>query len=357
MKKPSIISFFLFISIIFSNCKKEEILGSNISDLLWLENKGAQMPILVEGNSQSKTFILLLHGGPGGSAKNYNEMNSGFSDSLEEKYAVAYWDQRMAGNARGHFDIKHFSKEVMIEDLGLAIDLLRHRYGKDIAIFLMGHSWGGYLGNAFLVKKENQEKIKGWIDVDGAHNIGKLTKDALKLMKSVAKEQIFANTRIKNDWESIIDFVNKTDSTYIDKDKSLEVNNVAGKAEIYATKDGLIDGRSPSSSEFFSTFLGDYSIISQFTNSIQVNRSNIWQEILDAPLTDQLPHIKVPTLLIWGEYDFIVPPSLGEEMFQKLGTPENDKSLHVLENCGHSPPDSKTEEVVKLILDFVGKYK
>jgi len=65
--------FFSLIVVFISCNKNDEAIGTNVSDLLWLENKGAQMQILVEGNTASKTFILLLHGGPGGNSGAYNE--------------------------------------------------------------------------------------------------------------------------------------------------------------------------------------------------------------------------------------------------------------------------------------------
>ncbi|MEY4905942.1 MAG: hypothetical protein RLZZ292_3757, partial [Bacteroidota bacterium] len=56
--------YFLFCSFLcFFACQKEEILFSEQVKLdFWLDHKGSQMPITIEGNSNSKVFVLLIHG-------------------------------------------------------------------------------------------------------------------------------------------------------------------------------------------------------------------------------------------------------------------------------------------------------
>jgi len=158
------------VSFLSFSCEEAIVANGRVDDLLWLENKGAQMPIWVEGNASSKTFVLILHGGPGGSSLVYNDVLVEMAAAFEDEYAVAYWDQRSSGNAKGNYDKEQLSLEQMEEDLDLVIDLLKHKYGSDISLFLLGHSWGGYLGNYYLRDKLKQLKVNGWIDVDGAHN-------------------------------------------------------------------------------------------------------------------------------------------------------------------------------------------
>ena len=48
-----------------SACEKQ---GFYQGDHFFVKNAGAEMPVYVKGNIQSGTFILFLHGGPGGNA-------------------------------------------------------------------------------------------------------------------------------------------------------------------------------------------------------------------------------------------------------------------------------------------------
>jgi len=346
--------------LILSACQKETtIIGETVSDMLWLEHKGAQMPILVEGNTASKTFILLLHGGPGGTSTVYNTTNLAMSDPLETRYAIAYWDQRLSGNAKGNFDKEDITAALMIEDTDKVIDLLKHRYGQDISIFLLGHSWGGYLGNAYLAHSEsNQAKIKGWIDVDGAHNIEMITTEGLALMKEVGQRQIAVQSDKQDTWTDIISFVEEVKpNTSIDADFTFKVNRKAHQSLFVAGTDNLINVFVPEQEELSSTLFKDNHFLSSFVSMVQMLQTDLWEEILEAPLSEELSKIKTPSLLLWGKYDFVVPPSLGYEALENLGTPSEDKSLHIFEKSGHSPTHEEPEKVVALVVDFIETYK
>lgn len=350
MPNYKILIFSLLSAILVSACQEDEPIGASVSDLLWLENKGAQMPILVEGNTASETIILIIHGGPGGTAKVYNETLTEFSEPLEERYGVAYWDQRLSGNSRGTFDESDVTVAQMVEDTRLVVDLLRHRYGQGISIFLLGHSWGGYLGTAFLAEGDNQVGINGWIEVDGAHNIEKITTDGVALMKETAQGR-------GGEWIDILDFANDFDTTFIDKDKTLDFNRKAWETIQVAQDDGLINKWNPDFDVLWKALFTDNSNTTNLANTVMIASSGLWTEALAKPLSDDLEKITVPSLLLWGQYDFVVAPSLGYEALEKLGTPEEDKSLTVFTQSGHSPMQEEPDLFIQLVLDFVEKYK
>ncbi len=352
------LAFFLFLS-----CQKEAIPEGQISDSLWLEHKGAQLPILVEGNINSGTLILVLHGGPGGSAKGYNESDKSFSKPLEERYAVAYYDQRLSGNSRGNFDPEIVTAAQMVEDLDVVINLLKDKYGSELNIFLFGVSWGGYLGNAYLSTGNNQEKIQGWIDVAGAHNIEKIAYDGVALMEEVATQQITTNSREKENWQEILNYVAEFDvktnerTITLDQDISLEVNSQAFKAMNLAGKDNLLATSILEDGAINAVFFQDHNVLTAFGNKFHMGGTKLWAEILTKPLTDKLKTITVPSLLLWGKYDFVVPHSLGEEMLEELGTPAADKSLILFEQSSHGFEGSEMDKLVEEVINFVERYK
>ncbi len=66
-----------------------------------------------------------------------------------------------------------------------------------------------------------------------------------------------------------------------------------------------------------------------------------------------LPHLlgrlkDLPTLLVWGEQDAVVPASAGEAYQQAI----QGARLEILPGCGHHPELEKTEEFVGLVRDF-----
>ena len=70
----------------------------------------------------------------------------------------------------------------------------------------------------------------------------------------------------------------------------------------------------------------------------------------DAPkLKDLLSRIDHPTLLIWGEKDLILPPSIGESLHQAI----RGSKFQVIEKSGHIPMWETPEEVNQAIISFL----
>ncbi len=68
-----------------------------------------------------------------------------------------------------------------------------------------------------------------------------------------------------------------------------------------------------------------------------------------------LPHLlgrlkDLPTLLVWGGQDALIPTSAGEAYQQAI----QGARLEILPGCGHHPELEKTEEFVRLVRDFFG---
>ena len=77
-----------------------------------------------------------------------------------------------------------------------------------------------------------------------------------------------------------------------------------------------------------------------------------WKPYMFNPrLPHFLPRVTTPTLIVWGRQDQIVPLVCGEQYERLLP----NARLRVLENCGHSPPIEKPDELVELVLDFLGQ--
>lgn len=59
--------------------------------------------------------------------------------------------------------------------------------------------------------------------------------------------------------------------------------------------------------------------------------------------------ISVPTLIIWGRQDPIVPLSVGERLARTIP----GSRLEVVEDCGHCPQEERPEETVRLMREFL----
>lgn len=65
---------------------------------------------------------------------------------------------------------------------------------------------------------------------------------------------------------------------------------------------------------------------------------------------EALSKIKTPCLLIWGEYDRVVPVDVGKRLQSDL----QHADLVILENTGHLVPEERPEECYNLMKRFIG---
>jgi pimeloyl-ACP methyl ester carboxylesterase len=68
-------------------------------------------------------------------------------------------------------------------------------------------------------------------------------------------------------------------------------------------------------------------------------------------LLDQLPHLRVPTLVVWGTRDRVLPYSQAKETDARL----KEGSLELIPNCGHLPHVEQPERFAAIVAQFLGR--
>ena len=75
-----------------------------------------------------------------------------------------------------------------------------------------------------------------------------------------------------------------------------------------------------------------------------------WKPYMFNPrLPHFLPRVDVPSLIVWGREDQIVPVVCGEQYARLLP----DARLHVLDKCGHLPPLEQPDAFADLVIQFL----
>lgn len=88
-------------------------------------------------------------------------------------------------------------------------------------------------------------------------------------------------------------------------------------------------------------------------DSLRAGLPNVWRSaagLLGDDVGTALDVVRVPTLLIWGESDHLVPLSLGQAMSERLGAP-----LKVIAGAGHVMMVDKPAAFNKLVSDFLAE--
>jgi pimeloyl-ACP methyl ester carboxylesterase len=68
-----------------------------------------------------------------------------------------------------------------------------------------------------------------------------------------------------------------------------------------------------------------------------------------AELTSSYPRISVPTQIIWGIQDRVIPVELGCRLSGEIP----NANLHEIDACGHCPQEEKPEETISVIRRFL----
>ena len=319
--------FLLMIIILIIGCQKEKIsFSDNASDVFYVENEGAAMRVLVQGNTASKTFILIIHGGPGAGAFFYDTKY--VTKKIESNYALVYWDQRNAGASQGANNGGNLHLNVMVNDLKKVITVLKFRYGQDMSLFLLGHSFGGMIAADFVTSSDNQYMIKGLINVDGSHNYplnDTLTREKLL---SVGQYEVSQNRNIDK-WTPILNYCEAHKGNF-SFEESQQLETYSADAENYIDSIKHIN----IVSQVLRYMISDkYPLTAMLTNLIYSEDSNFNKELAVTQFSTSLSKVTIPVLLLWGKYDFTCPVALGEDFFNRISS--TDKSMVISSKSGH----------------------
>lgn len=338
--------------LLFYACGDQELNDlSRINDHFHIKSEGANLPVQIQGNLNSGVLVFVLHGGPGGDATVYNEATKTFSNRMEENYAMVYYDQRSSGISSGKFKKREeLTINQHVLDLNRVIKAVQFKYGNEHKVFLLGHSWGGTLGTAFLLTPGYQELIDGWIEVDGAHNFDG-TPEIKEHFTSIGAQMIDNNLSV-DFWNEVKSFVESMeDNNDLDVSK---LNSYGFEAENYLAQDGFLTGEDIAADYLRMAYRTKHNNVTASTNLFFTSSGfGMFDEVSSTNYTDRLHEISIPCLFLWGKYDFVVPPSLGIEAYEKVSTPLKQKRLIIFETSGHSPminqPIAFTEQVVNWI--------
>jgi pimeloyl-ACP methyl ester carboxylesterase len=338
--KKNIILIILLIGFFLGACN-DQLLNDEYKggDWFYLENNGAVMPVWVRGNKSSNVFIIFLHGGPG--TTSLDIAISPAHKQLQNDYALVYYDQRLSGGAQGNAKPESLTLEQFVEDLEKIVYLVRYKY-KNPTIFLMGHSWGGGLGTAYLLSTENQKYISGWIGGDTAHNWEEGMILSWEWVKNKANAKIDAGIDV-NYWKKELDWYNTASYTW-DNFLNRHVNNVDKLDGYYYNSSNNTDfprWTAPLPLLFFLYF-------NNMQKQFNLEKLN---------LSSQMYRITIPSMILWGRHDGIFPVELAQDAYDSLGTDSNNKYLCIFEYSAHSPLREEPDLFVFKVKEFIEKYR
>lgn len=250
--------------------------------------------------------VLCLHG-LGASTHSWREL----IEPLSKEYKLFLIDFKGHGASPKPED-KHYA---ILEHAELIYEFIQEQDLRNLT--LIGNSFGGAISLLVALRlcEDNSGRLKKLILIDSA-GYNKLLPLHLKMMRTplvgplvlhLLPPKVAALFVLKN--------------SYYDKNKITKE-----QVEAYARPIGDPGGRH-----------------ALLETSKQIIPKNIEE------LIGQYPKITVPTLIIWGRQDKVIPLEIGELLDAALP----DSRLVVINHSGHIPQEETPEAVVPLVLDFL----
>ncbi len=359
--RNQLIYFLISGLLLFASCSKP-FLPEKGEDFFYVKRLNARFPVWVKGNLKSDVFLIIVHGGPGSTGTQY--FHFGAFDDLQREYAVVYWEQRASGFSQGNGQggQEHLNAEEASQDLEAVINVINHKYNPK-STFILGHSWGGVLTTCFLGNKPaRQNMVNGWILVNGGHNWSMGQQLSVNWVKQRAEDFISgtATSRFnKKHWEKARDWYNKNPLGNWDNIRSMAW--IQKHVAYVDDADGyfLPENRDEIERRTFGenglglqNAFGFSGIWAWFTKG----NPPLWDSQKEIT-TDKMHQINLPTLILWGRHDGILPVTLAQDAYDRISTPSTDKGIIIYEHTAHSPMFEETAKFNQDVKAFIETYK
>ncbi len=308
---------------------------------------GATLHFRVRGTDRAHPYLVILHGGPGFSAHMFYPWGS----SLEKTLNVVYLDQRGSGEsarltvanvmAPTPAEIKGYTVASLVEDIeGVRRSLKVDKW------YVLGHSWGGMLGLEYVTAHPAQ--VLGYIHMDGLVSVPQM-QDAV--LDNAARK--FAAAKPKDD--AALAQVAQLRALPPGSPFRLfgALGLAMGPAGLYFAGDqtaGFAAAYGQIGAALAPYHLPPAALAPASEPGAALIVNDHFPTRDDTPL---LARVSVPTLILNGKQDGVIPPSAAEAAHAAI----KGSQLVELDGCGHFPFFEQPEKTTAAVLAFTAPKK
>lgn len=312
------------------------VIPGSVSEKVWVEINGIKQGMFIRGENLQNPIILYLHGGPGTPLLQFISYLEK-EERLEKYFTVCYWDQRGAGMTYNKsIDSSTMTVEQLVKDTHEVTEYLKSRFGQN-KIYLLGHSWGSYLGVKTIEKyPENYLAYIG---------IGQVTNQTES--ERLAYDYMLTHAKKVND-KDVIEKLEKYDSNanhfpqidYLVKGRT----NILNKYGIGHLHQGVT----------FYDVLKSFFVFKGYTVNEKINwflgadfsMAYLFPAVLKDNLFTSSVKFDVPFCITQGKYDYMVSQVLAEKYLDVIEAPK--KEFYAFSNSAHSPNMEEPKEFIEV---------
>lgn len=303
--------------------------GENaVAELTTVELGGAEQWVLIRGHDRRNPVLLWLHGGPGMPAM---YLAHAFQRELERDFVVVHWDRLGAGKSHRAAGDRPISVRRRIDDTIELTEVLRERFGED-RIYLLGHSWGSYLG--LLTVRERPDLYEAFIGT-GVIAGTRAEADSVRRNWIVRQAEIASDSallaRLAEDGAPSEDDVFRHGGALRGAESFWPLLRIGLAAPEYTLTDAL-----------------------NVRGGVQLVHERMEYDVSPVPLEGEVERIEVPVAFLLGRHDYTTPSILAAAYLERLEAPYTE--LVWLEGSAHFPflsePGAFREALVSLHRDL-----
>lgn len=273
------------------------IFGAKITGNEAITIGGIKQWVKFQGEDDHAPVLLFLHGGPGNSAMGYADR---FTEELQKHFIVVQWDQRESGQtAILNKSPDQLTVSLFVKDAIELIHFLSIKFSQE-KIYLIGHSWGGYLG--LRIAAERPDLLKGYFAMSPMVNQLESERQSLKTMQDKA--------------------INENNKEAIAELSRVEIPFKNGEQLFFHRKwlSKLMNSTTPTQTK-----------VDQWANTWLT----LFNEASKTNYFEFAPELMCPVYFLIGSNDYQTHFSLAESYYQQLVCKE--KKLYWFTNSAHNP--------------------
>jgi pimeloyl-ACP methyl ester carboxylesterase len=305
-----VLLFGLLLFLWFTPGRTPTIMGrDSIARLERVRVGGVNQWLLIRGTNVYHPVLLFLHGGPGMPAM---YLAHSFQRELEKEFIVVQWDRRGAGKSYAPDVSGTLNTEQLVSDTVEVTNLLRARFRQD-KIFLVGHSWGTYLG--MLVIARHPELYRAYVGIGQLARVSPIPE---------IQDAFIRNSAIRRGDQDAV--------------KELERRGGAVREELLFKFGGEIHGATSYMPLLLAGLAApEYSLrdARNIPKGVSLYSQHFVNNSIAGELMDAITEVRVPVYFFTGRFDYCDPFTLTEEYFRKIKAPE--KGMIWFEGSAHFP--------------------
>ena len=297
---------------------------NGISEKIHVNINGIKQGMFIRSTAITHPVLLFVHGGPG--MPTY-VLDQRYPTGLEKDFTVVWWEQRGAGlSYSSDIPPETMTVQQMVADTLAVVDYLRDRFGKD-KIYLMGHSWGSFIGSQAAAKAP--DRFHAYIGVGQITNQLESERLAYAYMLSEFKAWRNANMVRKLEAAPFQMTVPLPESYMAIRDAAMHKSGVGTTREMRSVITGI----------FIPTWLDrEYTLFEKVNiwhGKWSAHSERLWNQVLARDVRVEIPKLDVPVYFLHGRHDYTTSYTLAKAYLKQLDAPL--KGFYTYENSAHSP--------------------